>query len=126
MAAMLAPRVERYLRVARECGEMIVRTWRGHAPQSKPEDYPAHFNGAVLPELRNVPGFVNAMLLRRETAEGYDFLVVTTWESLEAIKSFAGAAYDRAVVEPGAVAALAGFDDTVDHYELLGAFAKAP
>jgi heme-degrading monooxygenase HmoA len=105
---------------------MIVRTWRGRAPADKPDAYPAHFDRAVLPELRKVPGFISAMLLRRETADGYEFLVATTWESLDAIKAFAGQAYERAVVEPGAVAALASFDGTVDHYDLLGAFTKAP
>jgi heme-degrading monooxygenase HmoA len=104
--------------------EMIVRTWRGRAAAEKPDDYPAHFNRSVLPELRQVQGFVSALLLRREAAEGIDFFVVTTWESLDAIKAFAGEAYDRAVVEPGAVAALASFDETVEHYEVLGAFAK--
>jgi heme-degrading monooxygenase HmoA len=105
---------------------MIVRTWSGRAPADKPDAYPAHFDRTVLPELRGVPGFVSAMLLRREATDGYDFFVVTTWESLDAIKAFAGQIYDRAVVEPGAVAALSGFDETVDHYELLGAFTKAP
>lgn len=105
---------------------MIVRTWRGVASAGRPDDYPAHFNNAVLPELHGVPGFVNAMLLRRATAEGHEFLVITTWESLEAITAFAGADPGRAVVEPGAVAALARFDETVDHYDLLGAFAKTP
>ena len=105
---------------------MIVRTWRGRAPAEKPEDYPAHFNSSVMPELRQMPGFVSAMLLRREAGGGYEFFVITTWESLDAIKAFAGQAYDRAVVEPGAVAALASFDETVDHYEVLGAFPKTP
>jgi heme-degrading monooxygenase HmoA len=105
---------------------MIVRTWRGRASKTRPEAYPAHFNRNVLPELRAVPGFVSAMLLRRDTTDGYDFFVITTWDSLDAIKAFAGTVYEKAVVEPGAIAALASFDETVNHYELLGTFTKTP
>ena len=40
---------------------MIVRMWRGRAAAGRPDDDPAHFNNAALPELQNVPGFVNAV-----------------------------------------------------------------
>jgi heme-degrading monooxygenase HmoA len=98
---------------------MIVRTWRGRAPADKPEDYAAHFNKTVLPELRALPGFVHAMLLRQARPEGFEFLVLTTWVSLDAVKAFAGERYERAVVEPGAVAALESFDATVEHFDLI-------
>jgi len=45
--------------------------------------------------------------------------VLTRWQSIEAIRSFAGAELDKAVVEPGAVAALTDFDDRVQHYEII-------
>ncbi len=98
---------------------MIVRTWRGRAAKDRPEDYQRHFDKAVLPELQQLGGFLGALLLRRETAEGLEFLVLTQWASLDAIKGFAGEDYERAVVEPGAVAALESFDETVSHYDVL-------
>ena len=55
----------------------------------------------MLPELRNVPGFVGATLSKREEGERIEFVVLTRWQSLEAIRAFAGADVDRAVVEPG-------------------------
>lgn len=105
---------------------MIVRTWRGRAPADKPEDYVAHFNAAVLPELRALPGFVDAMLLRQPKAEGFEFLVLTVWASLDAVKAFAGERHERAVVEPGAVAALESFDATVEHYDLITDAGRIP
>ncbi len=45
--------------------------------------------------------------------------VVTRWDSLESIRSFAGSDIERAVVEPGAAAALVEFDARVRHYEVL-------
>ena len=98
---------------------MIVRVWRGWAPLTKPEDYPAHFSRAVLPELRATEGFLGATLMRQVDKDGIEFVVMTKWASLEHIRSFAGESLDRAVVEPGAVAALDRFDEFVQHYEVV-------
>jgi heme-degrading monooxygenase HmoA len=102
-----------------EENHMIVRMWRGRAAKHRPDDYKRHFEKLVLPELHALPGFLGAMLLRREVAEGFEFLVVSQWESLDAVKVFAGDNYERAVVDPGAAATLETFDKTVSHYEVL-------
>jgi heme-degrading monooxygenase HmoA len=98
---------------------MIVRIWRALAPKDRPDDYKRHFDGHVLPELRELEGFLGATLLRSDVEAGFDILVITRWESVDAIKSFAGENYETAVVEPGAVAALASFDRHVTHYQVL-------
>lgn len=54
-----------------------------------------------------------------EQGDKVEFLVLTRWESMEAIRSFAGAAVDKAVVEPSALAALTDFDENVRHYVVL-------
>jgi len=48
-----------------------------------------------------------------------EFLVLTRWQSLDAVRGFAGTDVERAIVEPGAVAAIIDFDATVRHYEVL-------
>jgi hypothetical protein len=48
-----------------------------------------------------------------------EFLVITFWESMGAIRRFAGEDPERAVVEPEARAVLAEFDDVVLHYEVM-------
>jgi heme-degrading monooxygenase HmoA len=98
---------------------MIIREWRGTAAPAKGEDYPAHFRKIVLPELREIAGFCGAHLAQRLTSDRIEFLVPTRWQSMEAIRSFAGSDLERAVVEPGAVAALIDFDADVRHYEVL-------
>jgi heme-degrading monooxygenase HmoA len=98
---------------------MITRAWRGRAGRSKPDAYPKHFREAVVPELRTVPGFLGAQLSRRAMGDQVEFLVLTRWQSMAAVRAFAGPAVDKAVVEPGAIAALDDFDDTVQHYEVL-------
>lgn len=98
---------------------MIIREWRGRAPRDRSGEYPIHFHTRVVPELRDVPGFVGATLSKREEGERVEFVVLTRWESLDAVRAFAGANLERAVVEPGAVAALSDYDQTVRHYEVL-------
>ena len=100
---------------------MIIREWRGRAVHQRADAYPKHFRERVLPELRKIPGFIGAHLCERQLglSDKVEFLVLTRWESMDAIRSFAGAAVDKAVVEPAAVAALTDFDDTVRHYVVI-------
>jgi heme-degrading monooxygenase HmoA len=89
---------------------MIIREWRGRASPSNADAYPRHFREKVVPELRNVPGFVGAHLSRRQLADRIEFLVLTRWQSMDAIRAFAGTDSEKAVVDPGAIAALIEFD----------------
>jgi hypothetical protein len=98
---------------------VIIRAWRGHAAKSSPEAYPKHFRLKVVPELREVPGFLGAHLCQRNLNENIEFLVLTKWQSMDAIRAFGGDNVGNAVVEPGAVAALVDFDDRVRHYETI-------
>jgi hypothetical protein len=89
---------------------MILREWRGRASASKAEAYPVHFRTKVLPELARVPGYLGDTI---------EFLVLTRWRDIGAIQSFTGREIDKAVVEPGAIAALIDFDARVQHYEVI-------
>jgi heme-degrading monooxygenase HmoA len=60
-------------------------------------------------------------LLRHQGIEEIEFLVLTLWESMDAIRAFAGDQPELAVVEPEARAALVRSDSTVAHYEVLAA-----
>ena len=98
---------------------MIIREWRGRARLDRAEAYPKHFRESVAPELKNIPGFLGADLCRSLTGDRIEFLVLSRWRSMEAIRAFAGDEPDKAVVEPGGVAALEEFDDFVRHYETI-------
>jgi len=98
---------------------MIIREWRGRANHLRGNAYPKHLRTVVLPELRRLKGFRGATLAKRKIDDRIEFLVLTRWDSLESIRSFAGADTERAVVEPGAAAALIEFDARVCHYEVL-------
>ena len=98
---------------------MILREWRGRASQANPDAYPTHFRNNVLPELYDIPGFLGACLSQRQSNDMIEFLVLTRWQSFDAIRQFAGDDISRAIVEPGAVAALLECDATVHHYEVI-------
>jgi heme-degrading monooxygenase HmoA len=65
-----------------------------------------------------LPGFRGLFLLRRAGRNEGEYQVLTLWDSMEAVRGFAGATPDRAVVEPEAQAALVRYTE-VRHYELV-------
>lgn len=95
---------------------MIVRIWRATATVEGAQGYRQHFEGNVLPELKNLAGFLKAYLLTREHDRGVDIQVHTLWQSLSAIRAFAGSNLESAVVEPQAQAVLTSYDRTVTHF----------
>ena len=98
---------------------MIVRMWRGRASAANPEGYADYFRKTLLPELKTIEGFVGASLLRRAAGDAIELTVLTRWQSLEAIRAFAGTELEKAVVEPEAVAALVDYDRRVTHFEVV-------
>jgi heme-degrading monooxygenase HmoA len=98
---------------------MVIREWRGRASKSRGGAYVEHFNTQVLPQLKKVPGFVGAHLCCRPKGELVEFVVLSRWESYDAIRGFAGPDVDAAVVAPAAAATLSDFDPVVQHYEIL-------
>ena len=98
---------------------MILRVWRARAERHREAAYPEHFRRHVVPELQRIPGFLGADLASREHEGEIEFTVCTRWASMEAVRRFAGAQPDGAVVEPGAVAALRAYDDHVTHHVVV-------
>jgi len=98
---------------------MIVRSWRARASETNARSYIEHFQSNVLPDLRGIAGFRGALLLREDREDAVEFLVLTKWDSIQAIRTFAGDDVTRAIVEPEAAAVLLSFDATVQHFELV-------
>jgi heme-degrading monooxygenase HmoA len=98
---------------------MVIREWRARAEPARSDAYPKHFREMVAPELRHVPGFLGAHLIQQLLGDQIEFVVLTRWQSMDSIRGFAGEALEQAKVEPGAVAALLSYDDTVRHYEVI-------
>jgi len=98
---------------------MIARLWRGVASTSVNADaYRRHLLTKVLPSLTVIPGHRGARVLRRDDGGHVEFVVMTFWDSMDAVRRFAGEEPGRAVVEPEARAVLAEYDERVRHYEV--------
>jgi len=98
---------------------MISRHWRGLAKKDCSESYVEDLQTETFPAIRALPGFVGASILRRDLPEGVEFLVVTQWESLDAIRAFAGEHVEEAVVPEQVQAMMLDYDRTVRHYEVI-------
>jgi hypothetical protein len=100
-----------------EAKGMIVRTWSATATSAGAGDYSRYFGGTLLPELRELPGFEGAYLLRRDLGKDgtVELTTHTFWESPEAIRAFAGGDITLSIVGPEAQAMLLDFDRTAAH-----------
>jgi heme-degrading monooxygenase HmoA len=95
---------------------MVARVWRGWTRTRDADRYDGHYRAEVLSSLRQVRGFRGARLLRRDLGDETEFVSVTFFEDLDAIRAFAGADYEAAVVAEEARRVLTRFDDRVIHY----------
>src|SRR5436190_22517049 len=98
---------------------MIERVWSGRTTRDGAVTYAEHFRRVVVPELAVIPGYRGARLLEREQDGGIEVVVVTRWQSLDAIRAFAGDELDRAVVHEEAAALFADYDHKVRHFDVV-------
>lgn len=88
---------------------------------SSADRYPHHLLETVRPELEKIAGFRGLFLVTRQQGDEVEYVVQTLWNSMDAIRTFAGPDPELAVIEPAAAAMLLRFDELVDHYEVLSA-----
>lgn len=98
---------------------MISRQWKCILKEEAHDQYINFLNEEVFKNVRSLPGFVHADILKRRTAQGLEFLIVTLWETLDAIEAFAGEDISKAMVPEEAQLMMVSFDKTVAHYEVL-------
>jgi hypothetical protein len=99
---------------------MIARHWRGWAKQRDADGY-ENFLKNMLPGLREIEGYRGGYILRKDDAEEAEFVVVNLFESLDAVKRFAGPEYTVPVFEPEAKVFLSRIENFATHYEVRAA-----
>ncbi|HEY6382764.1 MAG TPA: antibiotic biosynthesis monooxygenase [Pseudolabrys sp.] len=99
---------------------MIVRIWHGWTSPQNADVYEALLRTEIFPGIlaRSIAGFRRIELLRAPAGEEVEFVTVMWFDSLEAVKAFAGPDYETAVVPPKARAVLSRFDASSRHYEV--------
>jgi heme-degrading monooxygenase HmoA len=98
---------------------VIARVWTAWTTPDRVPRYADHLRTQVLPQLRALDGYGGASLLRRDTGGETELIVITRWRSLDAVRTFAGADVEAAVVEADAAAVLSRYDERVRHYEIV-------
>jgi hypothetical protein len=97
---------------------MIARHWRGWTEIQNADAYEALLKDKVLPGLKTVEGYQGGYVLRHDGPHEVAFVVVNMFESLDAVKRFAGEDYNVSVFEPEAKVLLSRVEPTVMHYEV--------
>lgn len=99
---------------------MIERIWHGWTSPARASAYEELLRKEIFTGIagRKIRGYRGIRLLRRRAGEEEEFVTVMRFDSLDAVKEFAGADYERAVVPPAARALLAPFDERSQHYEV--------
>lgn len=100
---------------------MISRTWNGRVPTAMADDYVKYLDRTGFADYRSTPGNLGVLALRWEEGEVTHFSLTTLWESIEAIKRFAGEDYERARYYPEDDAFLLEKEPFVTHAEVLRA-----
>ena len=98
---------------------MIARIWKGSVKLADKAAYHAYMQQTGLPEYQACKGNRGVTLLCREHNGSAEFTFITLWESLEAIKEFAGQDYEKAVYYPEDKEFLLEMKPKVLHYEVL-------
>ncbi len=100
---------------------MIARTWHGITPASKADAYYAYLEESGVQEYRATKGNRGVYVLRRIVGDRAHFLLVSLWDSFDAIRAFAGEDLEKARYFPKDREFLLEFEPHVTHYEVLAA-----
>jgi antibiotic biosynthesis monooxygenase (ABM) superfamily enzyme len=95
---------------------MITRLWRGWTSREDADAYEQFLLTELFPSMRAIPGFRGAEVLRRRDGDEVAFVTLTRFDSLDAIRAFAGPDYGVPVLEPQALAALSRHDEQALHF----------
>jgi len=101
---------------------MIARIWHGRTSSAKADAYVAFIHQRAIPDYQAVAGNRGAYILRRTEGDVTHIITLTFWESVEAIRAFAGPIIETAKYYPEDADFLLEFEPTVTHYEVSDGF----
>jgi heme-degrading monooxygenase HmoA len=98
---------------------MIARSWRGTTRAEDADAYVEYLERTGFSEYRRTPGNRSVLGLRRIVNDRAEFLLISLWDSEEAIRNFAGEDIEKAVFYPEDERFLIERDNNVSHYEVV-------
>jgi heme-degrading monooxygenase HmoA len=99
---------------------MISRVWHGWTTPSNADNYEALLKNEIFTGIRNrqIKGYRGIHLFRRNLSNETEFVTVMWFDSIEAVRAFAGDDYEVSVIPPKARTLLSRFDARSQHYEV--------
>jgi heme-degrading monooxygenase HmoA len=99
---------------------MISRIWHGRTTPANADAYEALLKSEIFVGIQNrrIDGYRGIQLFRRNVADEVEFMTVMLFDSIDAVRAFAGEDYEVAVVPPKARELLSRFDASSQHYEV--------
>jgi heme-degrading monooxygenase HmoA len=98
---------------------MIARIWRGAVRLADADGYAHYIRQTGFAEYANTPGNRGAWMLRRNQDDRTEFITLSLWDSVDAIRAFAGDDIEAAVPYPEDERYLIGGESTVTHYQVV-------
>ena len=98
---------------------MIVRMWRGKARKDLKSEYAAYLNQTGLADYGKIDGNQGVYLLCQDLGDNVEFLTMTFWTSIAAVKKFAGEDYEKARYYREDHKYLLNFSENAEHFEVL-------
>ena len=97
---------------------MIARIWKGAVRRRDGDAYARYMQDTGVASYARTPGNRGVWMLRRDVGDRTEFVMFTLWDSLEAVKAFAGDAYETAVFYPEDERFLVERELVATHYEV--------
>jgi Antibiotic biosynthesis monooxygenase len=97
---------------------MIARHWRGWTKPQDADEYEKLLKDRVLPGLKAIPGYQAGYVLRKDGSQESEFVVINLFDSMDAVRQFAGPDYAVPVFEPEAKRLLFRVEPVAVHYEV--------
>jgi heme-degrading monooxygenase HmoA len=98
---------------------VIARVWSARAAPGRAREYARYLHTHVFADLKALEGYERGLLLERHADGVVEVRVITFWRSLDAIRAFAGADVEAAVVTDRAAAMLLDYDRRARHFEVV-------
>ena len=100
---------------------MIARIWTGAVRTADADEYAVYIRDTGVSEYAATPGNRGAWILRRDEGGETEFMALSMWDSMEAVRAFAGDDVEAAVYYPEDERYLVRLDATVTHFEVVHA-----
>ena len=99
---------------------MTARIWHGWTQKADAKAYEDMLPNEIFPSIaaRNIKGYHGAELFIREDGDEIEFVTLLRFDSMDAVKEFAGTDESKPVIYPKTEGLLTRMDDRSQHYRI--------